>query len=168
MLIGTSPPNFFITPSSQNAAFTAEEIDPEWRQKMFEEISSRLSVIEEGLESAQIDCRSSTCRVELVAKQPGTTQEWIKERLEVLFRETRQLGFNVANTEFIPGGTTTLSYLTTTRPGSAPALPPGLPPGFAESFQQSIQDSAQALLDGASLSGEPVTVLGIPSAPAGR
>src|SRR5690606_24402382 len=68
--IGTSPPNFQSGQRAKEAAFAAEHLDPEWRDQKFLDLSASLAVMAKEVESAQIDCRSSICRVELVARKP--------------------------------------------------------------------------------------------------
>jgi len=159
MTIGSSPPNFEHKQQGREAAFIAESLDPDWRHQMFQELSASLSVIEEGVASAQIDCKSVTCRVELVSSDAETREERMG-RLKTWFQEIRGLGFTRVDTGFSPDGTTSLSYLST-KPLSVPSqLPKEFPPEVAESFRQALRDNEQQLITGPEGNSVPKTWVG--------
>jgi hypothetical protein len=140
LVVGNSPPSSTYKSGLREAAFVSEAVDPDWRHRMFEELSARLAVIEQGIESAQIDCRSATCRVELVSRVAETREERMT-RLKLWFQELKELGFNRADTEFSANGTGSLSYVAIKPVNATAELPPEFPPEVAESFRQALRDN---------------------------
>lgn len=136
--IGTSPPNFQPSQRAKEAAFAAEALDPGWRHQKLQELSASLAVIEHEVESAQIDCRSSMCRVELVSRNTETLEEQ-SDRLKVWFEEVKRRGFQRMDSEFLPDGTTSLSYLFTKPMSLIAQLPLELNPEIIESFAQALR-----------------------------
>jgi hypothetical protein len=156
MVIGTSPPNFNHKQRVKEAAFDAEELDPDWRHQMFQELSASLAVIEQGMVSAQIECKSTTCRVELVSKVPESREERTS-RLKVWFQEIKQLGFHRVDTEFSSEGTASLSYLSTRPVNAAAQLPPEFPPEVADSFRRALRENERQPITEAGGNSAPIT-----------
>lgn len=138
IILGTSPPNFQSAQRAKEAAFAAERLDPEWRNQKFQELSASLAAIAHEVESAQIDCRSSMCRVELVSRKAETLEEQ-SSRLKVWFEEVKQRGFQRIDSEFLSDGTTSLSYLFTNPVSLTAQLPLEFDPEMIESFAQALR-----------------------------
>jgi hypothetical protein len=119
-------------------AFADEAVDPEWQAKKRKELTESLAAIENELASAQIDCRSTICRVELVARNAESPQDQAR-RLAAWGEEVRRRGFVRMDSEFFPNGTTSLSFLSSRPIPTEAQLPPEFPPEVVESFRKGMQ-----------------------------
>jgi hypothetical protein len=138
MTIGSLPPSFQPQQRLKEAAFAAEAVDPDFRNRSIRLISASLAAIKPGVADAQIECKSSICRVELTSNDVATSQEH-RRRFAIWFDELSRLGFSSMGSEVSPNGHTTLSYLFTKSMPLNAQLPAELPPEMAESFKQALR-----------------------------
>lgn len=146
LVIGTSPLSAPTGQRSRAAAFAAEPVDPDWREMKWSQLAASLKVIEEDLRSAQIDCRSTMCTLELVTAESLGSREH-SELLRRFAEVARDGGSMRMDTVFLPDGFTSMTYLST-NPGAGASLPPDMPAGVADSFRAAIRDSAEAFAAG--------------------
>jgi hypothetical protein len=125
------------------ADFDAEPVDVEWSTLKRNEIIGSLAAFESEVHSAQIECRSLTCRVELTStnlespdEQRQRTSLWARQVLE-------ESGFVREDTRFYSDRFTTLSYFTMKPWNNGLELPPEIPEEVAESFRQAMRETAQ-------------------------
>jgi len=105
------------------AAFKAEPRDPAWAGSTAELLRAR-TVSEKVIRSAlkQIDCRSTTCRLDMVDDQKG---EFARKLPDFLQGVSNIFPMGQARTVDNPDGTKTVSVYLSTTPGSADPASPG-------------------------------------------
>lgn len=116
-------------PRSPAAEFFAESVNEEWQSRTRNEIIESLALIEGIASTAQIDCRSSTCRVEL--KWPAPAGEESDEQRQLRNQRiagwanevVRRSGFVQSDTSQVANQPRSLSFFTM-KPLSPPARKP--------------------------------------------
>ena len=131
---------------SAEAAFAEEHEDQEWSSRMWREMIETINVIEGGVSNAEINCRSSTCRVELVWGRTVTDEGQYLERIAAWEKGVLALGeFRSGRSEFFPESATSLSYFS--KKGLTEVVSSGLPPEipleFRMSFRQALREGAE-------------------------
>lgn len=124
-----------------DAQFAAEPVDREWSSAKRKQLVDSLSVIEGKISSAQIDCRSLTCRVELRSVESESPDQQSKRNALWADEVIKRTGFLRGDTEFFPDQFTSLSYFSM-KPWGTLQLPPEIPPEVAESFRQSLRNGS--------------------------
>lgn len=136
---------------SPAAEFASESVDEEWSSRKRNELIDSLTVLEGMVSTAQIDCRSSSCRVELKWPDPATAesedqQRQRNQRIGMWAGEVMKgSGFLRGDTDFGANRPTSLSYFTMKPLSRRAELPPGLSPEAAESSRRSMRDEAGQL-----------------------
>jgi hypothetical protein len=150
MLSASAVPPFVspILMKSAEAAFAEENKDEEWSTRAWREVVETIDLVEGGLSQAQIDCRSSTCRVEMVWGRVVTDEDQYLETIASWEKAVLRTGvFRSGRTEFFPERATSLSYFSTKglTDTFSSTLPPEIPPEAAESFRQSLLEGAEEI-----------------------
>jgi hypothetical protein len=142
IFISPAPTAYLSQKTRAEADFGVEPVDNAWSSRQWNEIKGSLALMEEVVSSAQIDCRSSTCRVELRWRDPYSLAKYDSrdkhiQRIGVWQNEVmKRSGFLQGNTEFLADQFTSLSYFTVKPVPKQPELPPEFPPEAAEIFMR--------------------------------
>ncbi|MEO6080218.1 MAG: M56 family metallopeptidase [Steroidobacteraceae bacterium] len=139
--------------NSPAAEFASESVDEEWSSRKRNEIIESMTLLEGVVSTAQIDCRSSSCRVELKWPKPATEESedqrrQRENRIAMWAQEvSKRSGFLRGDTGWVASQSSSLSYFTMKPISSRPwaEIPRELSPEAAESFTQTLPDSGEQL-----------------------